>query len=732
MRVPPLSQPASDTPTTTSDVLDPLDKHLLDEVRDVHAIGLGLALEQLVQLVRHPHLLLARACRQPCRRAARLRPGSALWCELNGRQFLHNNVLVRCSRLIFLNEGVDGIDANAAGEVAEALGFVLPLRLPHVENGLHCLLQQIRLHLVLPPPPCAPILVGRAAHPDLVEVGALANKRELGHVRAGAAVGAPGHAHDKRLSRHPHLVELRSHPLVELGHYSLCLRLGKAAQRERGASNALSGHGVNFLDVLHAVAGEDLLDISLVFGLDAADDDVLVGGQAEVRSVLVHDGAESCLELEVALVLDAALLNVDADEPVAVTLRVPAEPVDHPPLREGDRLLEFLSKVLLGKGAEVVDAERVHEVLETRVRTHLPVAVVALRSEDCLHGLCEVVLVNVAQHLVYASESGLLVVRAAHTTANHHVVALEGLAILVHDHDQGDVMDEDVHGVVPRDSDGDLELAGQVAAAVQRLLGVSGDDALARVVQASLCDLLVEFLDRVREGRDVVLPRGALNHVFDPVLRVRRLLAIHPEFVEGRARWLEELRDEVRRLKSVLVGRVRERGGRGHDVAIDVTTSSEGRSSCVVDTGNDSLEVFLPHPVDLPRLPGGCTQITLAHVLGQVVESLVRFGIDLPAWVLESEHKLIRGSVSRLVRALQISVLLHVTAVMFQDDHGIMRDADVLEVLHLLLKREAQVAGNAFGRLNLVLVQVGVVIINRSGKRLPWHLRAVLLTRSHE
>ena len=40
--------------------------------------------------------------------------------------------------------------------------------------------------------------------------------------------------------------------------------------------------------------------------------------------------------------------------------------------------------VLFDEGAEVVDAQRVHEVLEARRGAHLAVAVVALNGEDRL------------------------------------------------------------------------------------------------------------------------------------------------------------------------------------------------------------------------------------------------------------------------------------------------------------------------------------------------------------
>mmetsp|Transcript_49480 Transcript_49480/g.77306 ORF Transcript_49480/g.77306 Transcript_49480/m.77306 type:complete len:364 (+) Transcript_49480:803-1894(+) len=359
---------------------------------------------------------------------------------------------------------------------------------------------------------------------------------------------------------------------------------------------------------------EDGIDVGLVSGLDAAKDHVLLASQPGVQPVLVHDLPQGGLELEITLVLNAALLNVDTQEKVAVSLLVPAKPVDHPPLRKGDRGLDGLAQVTLHELAEVVDAEGVDQVLEASVGADLTVTVVTLGGEDSLAGLSDVLLGHVAKVFGNLGEGALLVVGTAHAASDEDVISHQVLASLVHDHHQSNVVDEDVNRVVSGNSDSHLELTGKVGAAVEGLLGVSGDDAGALVLEAVPGDHLFKLLRIASEGRDVVLSGASVDQVLVPVLDGSSLLAVKPELKEGRAAGLQEIGQVVGGLEGILVGLVTQGGGRGHDVPVDVSAASEGRASSLGNAGNHVLEVVLLHTVELPGLASGGTEVTLSVI----------------------------------------------------------------------------------------------------------------------
>mmetsp|Transcript_20738 Transcript_20738/g.48026 ORF Transcript_20738/g.48026 Transcript_20738/m.48026 type:complete len:489 (+) Transcript_20738:966-2432(+) len=389
---------------------------------------------------------------------------------------------------------------------------------------------------------------------------------------------------------------------------------------------------------------------------------------------------------------------------------MPAQPVHVLPLRERHPRLHLGAHVGLGELAELVHAEGVHQVLEARVRPHLAVAVVALGREDRLEALRDVLLVHVPEVVRHTREGGLLVVRAPHTAAHHHVVPHEGLAILGHDHHQADVVDVDIHRVVARDGHRDLELAREVRAAVKRLVRIAGDDPVSVVVHHGGVDAGVELLEGGGEGRDVVHARRALHQILAEVLDGGGLLAVEPELREGVGSRLEQLADEVGGLVRVLVRRVGE-GHRGrHHVAVDVAAPAEGRAAGVGDVRDDLLEVLLLHAVDLPRHAGGGAEILLPVLGGAVVEGLVRLRGHLPARVLEAKHELERVCVPGLVGPLEVAVLLLVGAVVLEHHHRLVRQLDRLLVSHLLQERESKVARVLFNGLGLVLVELEVVV----------------------
>jgi hypothetical protein len=124
------------------------------------------------------------------------------------------------------------------------------------------------------------------------------------------------------------------------------------------------------------------VDVSLILGINASKNNVLIRGEASIQVVLVHNSTKSLLKLEFALVLDTSLLDNNTPEPLAITLLMPAHPVHHPPGRKLDKGLDLLAVVHLNELAEVVDTESVHEVLQTSVGTNLAVAVIALHTDS--------------------------------------------------------------------------------------------------------------------------------------------------------------------------------------------------------------------------------------------------------------------------------------------------------------------------------------------------------------
>merc|ERR1719460_3529188 len=195
-----------------------------------------------------------------------------------------------------------------------------------------------------------------------------------------------------------HLLQLVHEAGVDIGLHALRLGDGEAAEREGRARDRLARDRVDLVDHIDPVHLEARLDAHLVRRLNVAEDDRLRGREQQVDAGEVVDHrAQARLEAELWRVAHAPLLDVDAQHVLAVALLVPAHPVEVLPLGQRPPRLDLLAQVLLGERAEVVDAERVHEVLEPGGRAHLAVAVVALHRQDRLHRLEKALLAHKAQ-----------------------------------------------------------------------------------------------------------------------------------------------------------------------------------------------------------------------------------------------------------------------------------------------------------------------------------------------
>mmetsp|Transcript_1024 Transcript_1024/g.3206 ORF Transcript_1024/g.3206 Transcript_1024/m.3206 type:complete len:233 (-) Transcript_1024:1373-2071(-) len=230
-------------------------------------------------------------------------------------------------------------------EVTEPFGLSVALTLPHVQKWFDGALNIFILDSVLPSPCSAAILVWRSAQPNLVGISSHSNESHFCHVRASATVGTSSHAHDKGLSRQSHLLHEVVDPIDVLRHHSLGFRLSKSAKGKCRARNALTSHVVNLLNGFDSMLLENSINLGFFLLLNSTNLDVLMRGQSDVTPVGVNNLAKSSLELEASLILDTALFNIHAQEPLAIALRMPSKPIDHLPFWKRDPWLNLLAKV---------------------------------------------------------------------------------------------------------------------------------------------------------------------------------------------------------------------------------------------------------------------------------------------------------------------------------------------------------------------------------------------------
>lgn len=118
-------------------------------------------------------------------------------------------------------------------------------------------------------------------------------------------------------------------------------------------------------EVVELVLCEEGLHLWQLLGRDVREDEVLVGRQPEEAGVHLCDLAETGLELELGLVLDATVLDEHGEVVVAVLAGSPPKLVD----RVGELVrslgLERLSKPALDVGLEPGETHSVDGVFQT-------------------------------------------------------------------------------------------------------------------------------------------------------------------------------------------------------------------------------------------------------------------------------------------------------------------------------------------------------------------------------
>ena len=191
-------------------------------------------------------------------------------------------------------------------------------------------------------------------------------------------------------------------------------------------------------------------------GADVAQQQVLVGGEANLQLVGLHQLPQPCLEISV----QAATEQGKSHEPHPCLLAMPAEIVQKLGLGLIAQPLEASLEVGRAQGvAEPLDSLVVQQVLHAGVLAHLPITVIPLQRQDRLNHIQNVGSIDVTQRIRRAGEGLLLVVGAAHATA-HVDVAAPQIAGGVGEGHQADVLGEQVNRVVPRHGDGHLEFPG--------------------------------------------------------------------------------------------------------------------------------------------------------------------------------------------------------------------------------------------------------------------------------
>merc|ERR1719207_254940 len=319
-----------------------------------------------------------------------------------------------------LEVGPQDVEAHAGAEVPEALAL-LPPGFKEGEQRLERLLQLVHLHLVHEGFRQARVPWG-APQPDLVRPRAVPDEAALGHVGAGAPVGAARHADHEALVPGAHPVQEGHKAGVNVWEAALGLGHGQPAQGQGGAGDgrgieAVRGVGPGARLRVEAGGLEGRLHRGPVGGVDARQDEVLLRRDDGVQPVLLNDLPEGLL----GHALHPPVLHVHPAVQLAVPLLAPPQVVHMLP--RGQRLegLELLPVVLLRHPAELVHSPLMQQVLQARLLAVVPAAVVPLRRHDGLDGVEDVVLRDVADGLGHHREGGLVPVGAPHAPPHDHV-----------------------------------------------------------------------------------------------------------------------------------------------------------------------------------------------------------------------------------------------------------------------------------------------------------------------
>ena len=231
----------------------------------------------------------------------------------------------------------------------------------------------------------------------------------------------------------------------------------------------MAGEGLGFNGHVKAELCQGLPNAGPLSRADVAEQQILVGGQPDLQLIGLHDLAQALFHGP----FQATTHQRQSDEPQTSFLAVPAEVIEQFGFGLIAQALEVSFEVIpLQCVAEPLDALVVEQVLHPRVFAHLPVAVVTLQGEDRLHHIENISGLHVSEGISGAGEGLLLVVSSSHATAHVDVAAPQASGGVREGH-QADVLGQQIHGVVTRHRDSNLELSRQVGVAVEGLIAAA-------------------------------------------------------------------------------------------------------------------------------------------------------------------------------------------------------------------------------------------------------------------
>ncbi|CAH0058598.1 unnamed protein product [Clonostachys solani] len=359
-----------------------------------------------------------------------------------------------------------GLDYSAPDtEVAKALPL-LSLKRVSLQEWLHDLqdlffLDACSVELV------QALAVIAATEVHVVRAVGLTDEGDLSKPRASATVGATGHAHDNGVLAKTIVLKARLQLGDEDGQVTLRLSHGKTASGESntgGRAETETGEG----DVVKLVLLQQLLHGGEVLVSNIAEDDMLVTGQTEFTLVDLGNLPETSLHLELRSIFNTTVLDEQGEVVQAGLVLDPAEGVDVALELERTRSTELLAPELFNLATVHIDRHIVDGVLETSVLAVLTVTVIALDKHNLLADNVSILHRDETEHSTGLGVGLLVVVGSTHTTTSKNVETSKATVFAL-DSNQTDIVCVHIGIIVRRNSDGDLELSGEVGGTVEGL-----------------------------------------------------------------------------------------------------------------------------------------------------------------------------------------------------------------------------------------------------------------------
>ena len=332
-----------------------------------------------------------------------------------------------------------------------------------------------------------------------------------------------------------------------------------------------------------------------------------------------HDPSHRGPEPHILGIEDPSVLDEQPVERAAFPLILPPQVIVHVAHPHGRRRRQCAAQPLLHLRAEPVEAPIVQQILEARVPAVAAVAVVALHRQYRLGDLDHVFRCGKPQRIGESRVGDLLAVGHPQPPTDQHVES--GNAVPVGDRQETQIVAVDVGAVVVRKRYRRLELARQIALAVDRI-----------------------GLGRRRPGRD--------------------RLAVEPDLVVGARAGEQVLGDAAGHLEHLIAQPAGERRRAAHHVALHVAAGAERRDERVVQLADRSLQVALHHAVKLVVLSRRDPQRAVAVAARQLVEHEVLPGGEDAARDLAADHEGVVGLEAGIAAlAARVAVVLLVDAV---------------------------------------------------------------------